>query len=177
MSTSKSTPITKHVICAALDGVAKNKRTISSKPRVSVEYEKSKNPDPRVCIPGGLTKMDTSCNTHQRKVIKVKNAVKKRRIRTLQRLYGDTYNDLVLERYTRAWFIGTTLQRAKGGNSQLGHQGLDIPRGLQQLAVEADESFHRPLRPEVAICWTPHWIQQSRLRYQCSSSWNRVKPF
>jgi len=83
-------PISKHVTCAALEGVAKNKRIMRRSPRVSVEYEKSKNPDPRECIPGGLTKIDTSCNTHQKNVINVKSAVKKRNVRTLQRLYGDT---------------------------------------------------------------------------------------
>jgi len=45
-------------------------------PRVKVVYEKSKNPDPLECIPGGLTKMETSNRTHHKKVMMAKNTVK-----------------------------------------------------------------------------------------------------
>jgi hypothetical protein len=32
-------------------------------------YEKSKKPEPRECMPGGLTKMLTRSSTHQKKVM------------------------------------------------------------------------------------------------------------
>ncbi len=76
VSTNKITATIKHVTCAALDGVEKNRRTTRSRPSVNVVYEKSKNPDPREYIPGGLTKMDTSNKTHQRKVMNTKNTLK-----------------------------------------------------------------------------------------------------
>jgi hypothetical protein len=60
-------------------------------PVVIVVYEKSKKPDPRECIPGGLMKMATSKSTHHRKLRTRKRTVKYRRNRTLHRLYGDTY--------------------------------------------------------------------------------------
>jgi len=76
MSTNKITETIKHDTCAAFDGVEKNKRPIRRRPRVNVVYEKSKNPDPRECIPGGLTKIETKSKAHQRKVIIVKRTVK-----------------------------------------------------------------------------------------------------
>ena len=76
--------------CAALDGVEKNRRTMSRTPRVRVVYEKSKKPEPRLCIPGGLTKIETSRSVHHRKVATVKMTVKYLKARTVQRLYGDT---------------------------------------------------------------------------------------
>jgi len=76
ISINRITAMIKVVTCPALDGVAKNSRTTKRRPRVKVVYEKSKNPDPRECMPGGLTKMETSSRTHQRKVIIAKNVVK-----------------------------------------------------------------------------------------------------
>lgn len=76
MSVNKNTAITKHVTCAALDGVEKNRRSTKSRPSVKVVYEKSKKPEPRECIPGGLTKIDTNNKTHQRKVMTAKMTVK-----------------------------------------------------------------------------------------------------
>jgi hypothetical protein len=46
MSTSRIAAITKHVTCVAVEGVEKNRRMISRRPRVKVVYEKSKKPDP-----------------------------------------------------------------------------------------------------------------------------------
>jgi hypothetical protein len=80
------TAMTKQVTCAALDGVEKKRRTTRSKPNVRVVYEKSKKPDPRACIPGGLTNIDTNNSTHQRKVKMEKKTVKYLNHRTLQRL-------------------------------------------------------------------------------------------
>jgi hypothetical protein len=73
-----------------LEGTAKNRRPMIRLPVVQVVYEKSKNPDPRVYINGGLTKIDTSRKTHQTKVMARKVQVRNRRARTPQRLYGDT---------------------------------------------------------------------------------------
>jgi hypothetical protein len=53
-------------------------------------YEKSKKPEPRECIPGGLTKIETSNRVHQRNVMMAKRTVKYLKSRTVQRLYGDT---------------------------------------------------------------------------------------
>ena len=78
-------------IWPALEGVEKNKRTVRRRPKVKVVKEKSKKPEPRECIPGGLMKMDTSNRTHQRNVMMEKNTVKYRKNRTLQRLYADTH--------------------------------------------------------------------------------------
>lgn len=73
----------------------KNSRLTIRFPTVRVVYEKSVKPEPRLYINGGLTKMDTSRKTHQTKLTARKRQVKKRRARTLQRLYGDTYTLLV----------------------------------------------------------------------------------
>jgi hypothetical protein len=70
------TTMIKLEIRAALDGVEKNSRVTRRRPSVNVVYEKSKNPDPREFIPGGLTKMETSSKIHHRKVIIVKKVVK-----------------------------------------------------------------------------------------------------
>jgi hypothetical protein len=82
--------MTRHVTCAAFEGVAKNRRTMRRVAVVRVVYEKSKKPEPRECMPGGLMNMDTSSNTHHRKLITRKKTVKYLKNRTLQRLYGDT---------------------------------------------------------------------------------------
>jgi hypothetical protein len=109
--TSNMTAITRLVICAALDGAAKNRRTVRRYPAVRVVYEKSKNPDPRECMPGGLTKIETRSSAHQRKVMMRKNTVKYLRNRTLQRLYGDTCLQLAtwagnsIEKITHSWVI------------------------------------------------------------------------
>jgi hypothetical protein len=68
--------MTKHVTCAALDGVEKKIRTRRRRPRVRVVYEKWKNPEPRECMVGGLIKIDTSKSTHQRVVTIEKKTVK-----------------------------------------------------------------------------------------------------
>ena len=82
--------MTKHVTCAAFEGVEKKRSTIRRTPTVKVVKEKSKKPEPLECMPGGLTKMDTSNSTHHKKLIIAKRTVKYRRNRTLHRLYGDT---------------------------------------------------------------------------------------
>jgi hypothetical protein len=113
ISTSNMAAITRLVTCTALEGAEKNRRTVARYPAVRVVYERSKNPDPRECMPGGLTKIATSSSTHQRKVIMRKNTVKYLRNRTLQRLYGDTslqlatLTDNLIERITHSWIIRT----------------------------------------------------------------------
>ena len=62
--------------CAAFDGVEKNSKRTKRRPNVNVVYEKSKNPEPRVFIPGGLMKIETSNKVHHRKVIIAKKVVK-----------------------------------------------------------------------------------------------------
>lgn len=74
-----------------LDGTAKNIKAITRFPTVSVVKEKAKKPDPRLFIIGGLTKVETSSNIHQIKLITSRIAVMMCNARTLQRLYGDTY--------------------------------------------------------------------------------------
>lgn len=69
-----------------LDGTEKNSMADRSAPAVRVVKEKSKKPDPRECIKGGLTKIDTRSSTHQRKVMTRKRIEKYRRALTLQRL-------------------------------------------------------------------------------------------
>lgn len=93
MITSKmrTTEIIRHVTCSALDGVAKNSSTMSRRPMANVVYEKSKKPEPRECIAGGLTKIETSSSTHHRKVITANRTVKYLRNLTDHRLYGDTW--------------------------------------------------------------------------------------
>lgn len=73
------------------DGIVKNNKLTIKFPTVKVVYEKSVKPEPRLYIKGGLTKIDTSRKTHQTKLMARKREVKKRRARTLQRLYGVTY--------------------------------------------------------------------------------------
>lgn len=51
------------------EGTEKNRMAERSDPAVRVVKEKSKKPDPRECIIGGLMKIDTSRSTHQRKVM------------------------------------------------------------------------------------------------------------
>jgi hypothetical protein len=76
MSINKITEMTSDATWPALDGVEKKRSTTSSKPRVKVVNEKSKNPDPRECIPGGLMKIETNNKTHQRKVMMAKSTEK-----------------------------------------------------------------------------------------------------
>jgi hypothetical protein len=76
MSINKITEMTSDVTWPALDGVEKKRSTTSSRPRVKVVNEKSKNPDPRECIPGGLMKIETNNKTHQRKVMMAKSTEK-----------------------------------------------------------------------------------------------------
>jgi hypothetical protein len=84
-----------------------------SNPRVRVVYEKSKNPDPLECIPGGLTKIDTNNKTHHKNVMMAKKTVKYLENRTLAKLYGETYSNrqhIVNVRcvsYTYCWIIRT----------------------------------------------------------------------
>jgi hypothetical protein len=49
-------------------------------------YAKSKKPDPRLCMPGGDTKMDTKRSTHQRKETIRKRMVRYRIARTVHKL-------------------------------------------------------------------------------------------
>jgi hypothetical protein len=76
VSINRMTEIARHVTWPALEGVEKNRRTIRSRPRAKVVNEKSKKPEPRECIPGGLMKIDTSNRAHQRKLMMVKSTVK-----------------------------------------------------------------------------------------------------
>lgn len=74
----------------ALDGVAKKRMATSRLQMVNVEYETSKNPDPRECIIGGLMKIETKRMTHQIKVMARKMTQRYRKALTLHRLYGET---------------------------------------------------------------------------------------
>jgi len=74
----------------AFDGAEKNNKATRRLPAVKVTKAKSKKPDPRVCIPGGETKIETRSNVHQTKLRKKKRNVKYLRNRTVQRLYGET---------------------------------------------------------------------------------------
>jgi hypothetical protein len=76
VSINRMTAMARQDTWPALDGVEKNKRLTRRVPRVRVVYEKSKKPEPRECIPGGLMKMDTNSRTHQRRVTMVKSTVK-----------------------------------------------------------------------------------------------------
>lgn len=77
-------------IVMGVDGMAKNINAISKFDIVRVVNEKSKKPDPRLLIPGGLTKIDMSSRIHQRSDINNTVRVSPLRARTLHRLYGDT---------------------------------------------------------------------------------------
>jgi hypothetical protein len=68
------------------DGTAKKSKLIIRFPTVKVVKEKLKNPDPRVCIIGGLIKIDTRRKTHQMKVMPRETRENNRRARTLRRL-------------------------------------------------------------------------------------------
>ncbi len=74
----------------ALDGEEKKRSETRSVPIVRVVYEKSKKPEPRECIIGGETNVETNNSNHQRKVTTRNRTVKERRKRTAQRLYGET---------------------------------------------------------------------------------------
>ena len=64
------------VILRAFAGDAKNSVATSKFPIVRQVYEKSKNPEPRECIPGGETNIETSSKTHHRKDITRNRMVK-----------------------------------------------------------------------------------------------------
>ena len=76
VSTSRITAKAKQATWAALLGEEKNKRTVRRRPKVKVVKEKSKKPEPRECIPGGLMKMETSNKTHHKNVMIAKKTVK-----------------------------------------------------------------------------------------------------
>jgi hypothetical protein len=59
----------------AFEGDEKKRRATRRFPTVKVVYEKSKKPDPRVCMPGGEMNIETSNKTHQRKVMTRKRTV------------------------------------------------------------------------------------------------------
>jgi len=82
-----------------LDGVPKNIRSSISANSAIVVLAKAKNPDPRMCKPGGVTKVEINSTVHQPAVIKVKKTVTCLNMRTVHRLNGDTYSPhgLVLE--------------------------------------------------------------------------------
>jgi hypothetical protein len=63
-------------ILIPLDGAAKKMSATTRFPVVRVVKEKSKKPEPREDMWGGETKMDTSSNTHQKKVIMRNKTVK-----------------------------------------------------------------------------------------------------
>lgn len=90
ISKTRTTAMTRHATCSAFEGVEKNRSRTSKRPSVKVVYEKSKKPEPRECIPGGLTKIETSSSTHHKKVRAAKKTVKYLMNRTDHRLYGDT---------------------------------------------------------------------------------------
>ena len=69
MSMSKKKATTRVPHSMALEGVEKKRMATSKLPRVRVVYEKSKKPEPRECIMGGLTKIETRRRVHQRKLI------------------------------------------------------------------------------------------------------------
>jgi hypothetical protein len=76
MSTRRRTVMIAVVIRSAFAGVVKKMAATRRLPIVRHVYAKSKKPDPRVCKPGGETKMDTRSNTHQRKEMMRKRMVK-----------------------------------------------------------------------------------------------------
>ena len=76
VSISKKAETTRLPTCIGLEGVEKKRIATRRLPRVRVVYEKSKKPEPRECIMGGLTKMETRSSTHQRKVIMAKRTEK-----------------------------------------------------------------------------------------------------
>jgi hypothetical protein len=88
--TAKSTERAELHIVIGVEGIEKNSKATSKFPTVRVVKEKSKKPEPRLFIPGGLTKIEMSSTSHQKNVIPEKRRVKCRSARTLHRLYGDT---------------------------------------------------------------------------------------
>lgn len=68
------------------DGTEKNIRPKTRYPVARVVYEKAKNPDPRVWIIGGLTKIDTRRKVHHMKLAARAIIDTPRRARTLHRL-------------------------------------------------------------------------------------------
>lgn len=71
---------------SAFEGTAKNRIPTRRLPSVRVVKETSKKPEPRLCMPGGLTKIETNSMTHHTKVMARNRIEKIRRMRTLQRL-------------------------------------------------------------------------------------------
>lgn len=80
-----------HRMRVDLDGVPKNIRSSISANSAIVVLAKAKNPDPRMCKPGGVTKVEINSTVHQPAVITVKKTVTCLNMRTVHRLNGDTY--------------------------------------------------------------------------------------
>jgi hypothetical protein len=78
----------------AFDGEEKKRSETRSIPTVRVVYENSSKPEPRDCIIGGETKVETNNSTHHTNVTASNRTVKLRRQRTAQRLYGETCRNL-----------------------------------------------------------------------------------
>lgn len=69
MSISRNAAMMRLPTSIGLEGIEKNRIATRRLQSVRVVYEKSKKPEPRECIVGGLTKMDTRSNTHHRKLM------------------------------------------------------------------------------------------------------------
>lgn len=67
ISTAKKTAMMAVVIRRLLAGVTKKIVATKRLPMVKQVYAKSKKPEPRLCMPGGEMKIETSSRTHQRK--------------------------------------------------------------------------------------------------------------
>ena len=87
----RRTARTEPQIVIGREGMAKRRRFMERPASVSVVKPKAKKPDPRVCMPGGVTKSETSRNVHQMRVTAKRVTVMLRRARMLQRLYGETF--------------------------------------------------------------------------------------
>ena len=85
-STSSSIDITARQALIAVLGAEKNNNDNSRIPVVRVVKAKSVKPEPRVCRPGGETKMLTKSRTHQMKEMARKRTVRPRAKRTVHRL-------------------------------------------------------------------------------------------
>jgi hypothetical protein len=86
ISTRRSTAIQMPQMVMGLDGTAKNSNPRTRYPVARVVYENAKNPDPRECIIGGLTKIDTNRKVHQMKLRPSAKREMARKARTLHRL-------------------------------------------------------------------------------------------
>ena len=86
MSTSRRAATMLPQIVMGLEGTAKKSKPSIRYPVASVVYEKAKKPEPRECINGGVTKMDTKRNVQQTKLTASATSERPRSARTLQRL-------------------------------------------------------------------------------------------